>query len=88
MTTTIGACAAYTLPCTALARVAYHGGLPFAAPLACDVADAAGVLHRAEYVPGSMLDYGAARYVVCGVECQLGPGGVLRPVANEERRAA
>ncbi len=55
--------------------------------LACDVADAAGALHRAEYVPDSMLD-GAAQYVVAGVVCQLGPGGVLRPVANEERRAA
>ncbi len=77
----------YTLLSVSLARVAYHGRLPFAAPLACDVADAAGVLHRAEYVPDSMID-GAARYVVCGAECQLGPGGVLRPVANEERRAA
>ena len=78
----------YTLLSVSLARVAYHGRLPFAAPLACDVADADGALHRAEYVPGSMLDYGHARYVVAGVVCQLGPGGVLRPVANEERRAA
>ena len=47
-----------------LRRVAYHGRLPFAAPLACDVADAAGVLHRAEYVPDSMLEYGHARYTI------------------------
>ncbi len=70
-----------------LRRVAYHGTLPLACPVACDVRDADGLLHRAEYVPGSMLD-GAAQYVVAGVVCQLGPGGVLRPVANEERRAA
>jgi len=77
----------YTLLSVSLARVVYHGRLPFTAPLACDVADADGATYRAEYVPGSMLD-GAAQYVVAGVVCQLGPGGVLRPVANEERRAA
>lgn len=77
----------YTLLPPALARVDYHGRLPFAAPLACDVIDAAGVLHRAEYVPDSMLD-GAARYVVAGVVCQLGRDGVLVAVATAERRAA
>ncbi len=66
-------------------RVAYHGRLPFAAPLACDVADAAGVLHRAEYVPGSMLDYGAARYAIDGQTYELRRDGTL---AITERRAA
>ena len=72
----------------AVRRVAYHGALPFACPLACDVRDAAGVLHRAAYVVGSMLESAAARYVVNGVACQLGRDGVLRPVASEQRRAA
>ena len=78
----------YTLLSVSLARVAYHGGLPFTAPLACDVADAAGVLHRAEYVPGSMLEYGHARYTIDGQTYELQRNGELRPVANEERRAA
>lgn len=76
----------YTLPRATLARVSYHGRLPFAAPLACDVRDADGGLHRATYVASSMLD-GAVRYVVCGVECQLGRDGVLRPVVAERRAA-
>lgn len=76
----------YTLPTPTLARVSYHGRLPFAAPLACLVRDADGVLHRAEIVAGSMAD-GAVRYVVCGVVCQLGRDGVLRPVAAERRAA-
>ena len=75
-------------PETLLRRVAYHGALPFTAPLACDVRDAAGALHRAEYVPGSMVEHSGARYVVGGVVCQLGRDGVLRPVAEQERRAA
>ena len=69
-------------------RVAYHGRLPFAAPLACDVRDAAGATYRAEYVAGSMIEHAGARYIVNGVVCQLGRDGVLRPVAREERRAA
>ena len=69
-------------------RVAYHGGLPFTAPLACDVADAAGTIERAEYVAGSMLDYGAARYTIDGATYELQRNGELRPVANKERRAA
>lgn len=76
----------YTLPAPTLLRVSYHGRLPFAAPLACDVQGADGVLHRAEIVAGSMLD-GAVRYVVCGVVCQLGRDGVLRPVAAERQAA-
>ena len=71
-----------------LRRVAYRGALPFACPIACDVLDEAGAIHRAEYVPGSMQEAGAARYVVEGRLCQLGRDGVLRAVANEERRAA
>ena len=71
-----------------LRRVAYHGHLPLACPLACDVTDAAGVTHRADYVDGSMLDHAAARYVVEGRLCQLGRDGVLRAVVSEERRAA
>ena len=79
----------YRLPAEALLRrVAYHGRLPFACPLACDVRDADGRLYRAEYVPGSMQEYPGARYVVEGQLCQLGRDGVLRAVANEERRAA
>ena len=74
----------YTLLPPALARVAYHGRLPFAAPLACDVADAAGVLHRAEYVPDSMLD-GAAQYTIDGQAYELRRDGTL---AIAERRAA
>lgn len=69
-------------------RVAYHGRLPFACPGACDVRDAGGVVHRAEYVAGSMLEHAGARYVVEGQLCQLGRDGVLRPVAEQERRAA
>ncbi len=69
-------------------RVAYHGGLPFTAPLACDVTDAAGVLHRAEYVPDSMLDYGHARYTIDGQTYELQRNGVLVAVAEQERRAA
>lgn len=75
-------------PDDALRRVAYHGALPLACPLACDVRDAAGATHRAAYVAGSMLEHGGARYVVNGVACQLGRDGVLRPVAEQERRAA
>ena len=43
---------------------------------------------RATYVDGSMQDCPGARYVVEGRLCQLGRDGVLRVVANEERRAA
>ncbi len=75
-------------PETLLRRVAYHGRLPFACPLACDVRDASGATHRASYVDGSMLDHAGARYVVEGQLCQLGRNGVLRAVASEERRAA
>jgi len=79
----------YRLPPEALLRrVAYHGRLPFACPLACDVTDAAGVTHRASYVDGSMLDHAGARYVVEGRLCQLGRDGVLRAVVQEQRRAA
>lgn len=67
-----------------LRRVAYHGRLPFAAPLAADVLGAAGATHRAEYVPGSMTDYPAARYVVEGRLCELRPSGELVPLANDE----
>ena len=74
----------YTLLPPALACVAYHGRLPFAAPLACDVIDAAGVLHRAEYVPDSMLD-GAAQYAIDGQAYELRRDGTL---AIAERRAA
>ena len=73
---------------TLLRRVAYHGRLPFAAPVACEVRDASGATHRADYVPDSMLAHAGARYVVEGRLCQLGRDGVLRAVANEERRAA
>ena len=72
----------------ALSRVRYHGRLPFAAPLACDVRDAAGATYRAEYVAGSMIEHAGARYVVEGALCELGRDGVLRPVASEQRRAA
>lgn len=75
----------YILLPAALARVAYHGRLPFAAPLACDVADADGALHRAEYVPGSMLEYGHARYTIDGQAYELRRDGTL---AIAERRAA
>lgn len=79
----------YRLHPTDAQRVAYHGALPFTAPLACDVRDAAGATHRAAYVAGSMLEHGGARYVVEGAVCQLGRDGVLRPaVASEARRAA
>lgn len=71
-----------------LCRVSYHGGLPFAAPAAIDVRDAAGATHRAEYVPGSMTDCPAARYVVEGRLCELRPSGDIVPLASEERRAA
>ena len=71
-----------------LRRVAYRGALPFACPVAVNVRDEAGELHRAEYIPGSMQEHGGARYVVEGQLCQLGRDGVLRAVANEERRAA
>lgn len=50
----------YRLPPEALLRrVAYHGRLPFACPLACDVTDASGATHRAEYVPDSMTEHRA-----------------------------
>lgn len=71
-----------------LRRVSYLRTLPFACPVAVNVRDEAGATHRAEYVPGSMQEAGAARYVVEGQLCQLGRDGVLRAVANEERRAA
>lgn len=71
-----------------LRRVAYRGTLPLACPIACNVRDEAGAIHRAEYVPDSMHDHRAARYVVEGQLCQLGRDGVLRPVAEQERRAA
>ena len=64
-----------------LRRVAYHGRLPFAAPLAADVRDAAGATHRAEYVPGSMLDHAGARYVVEGRLCELQPSDGPRAAA-------
>lgn len=75
-------------PETLLRRVSYHGGLPFACPLALDVRGEGGTVARATYVDGSMLDHAGARYVVEGRLCQLGRDGVLRVVANEERRAA
>ena len=75
-------------PETMLRRVSYHGRLPFAAPIAVDVRAADGATARATYVDGSMLDHAGARYVVEGRLCQLGRDGVLRVVANEERRAA
>ena len=75
-------------PETMLRRVSYHGRLPFAAPLACDVADAAGVLHRAEYVPDSMLEYGHARYTIDDQTYVLQRNGELVAVAEQERRAA
>lgn len=75
-------------PETLLRRVAYHGTLPFACPLAIDVRGADGVTHRATYVDGSMQDCPGARYVVAGEVYELGRDGVLRPVASEERRAA
>ena len=71
-----------------LRRVAYHGRLPFACPLACDVTDAAGVTHRASYVDGSMLERPGARYLIEGEVYELGRDGVLRAVASAERRAA
>lgn len=71
-----------------LRRVSYLGALPFSCPIAAEVRDADGVLHRAEYVPGSMQEHAGARYVVEGQLCQLGRDGMLRPVAHEERRAA
>ena len=75
----------YTTTTTA---ITYDGALPFSAPITTTVRDAAGVTHRASYVDGSMLDHAGARYVVEGRLCQLGRDGVLRAVANEERRAA
>lgn len=75
----------YTTTTTA---ITYDGALPFSAPITTTVRDAAGATHRAEYVPDSMTEHRAARYVVEGRLCQLGRDGVLRAVANEERRAA
>ena len=75
-------------PETLLRRVAYHGRLPFACPLACDVTDASGATHRATYVDGSMLERPGARYLIAGEVYELGRDGVLRAVASEERRAA
>ena len=71
-----------------LARITYHVRLPLTAPLACDVADAAGVLHRAEYVAGSMLEYGHARYTIDDQTYELQRNGELVAVAEQERRAA
>ena len=75
----------YTTTTTA---ITYDGALPFSAPITTTVRGADGAIHRATYVDGSMLDHAGARYVVEGRLCQLGRDGVLRVVANEERRAA
>lgn len=75
----------YTTTTTA---ITYDGALPFSAPITTTVRDAAGVTHRAEYVPGSMTDCPAARYVVEGRLCELRPSGDIVPLASEERRAA
>ena len=75
-------------PETMLRRVSYHGRLPFAAPIAIDVCAADGATARATYVDGSMQAHPGARYTIDGALYELGRDGVLRPVANEERRAA
>lgn len=75
-------------PETLLRRVAYHGRLPFACPLACDVRGEGGTVARATYVDGSMLERPGARYLIAGEVYELGRDGVLRAVASEERRAA
>ena len=79
----------YRIPSeTLLRRVAYHGRLPFACPLACDVRGEGGTVARATYVDGSMLERPGARYLIAGEVYELGRDGVLRAVASEERRAA
>ena len=71
-----------------LRRVSYHGGLPFAAPVAIDVRDAGGATVRATYVDGSMQAHPGARYEIAGEVYELGRDGVFKPVASAERKAA
>ena len=79
----------YRVPAeTMLRRVSYHGGLPFACPLALDVRGEGGATVRATYVDGSMLERPGARYEIAGELHELGRDGVLRPVASEGRKAA
>lgn len=79
----------YRVPAeTMLRRVSYHGGLPFACPLALDVRGEGGATVRATYVDGSMLERPGARYLIEGEVYELGRDGVLRPVASEGRKAA
>ncbi len=68
--------------------ITYDGALPFSAPFTLTVRAADGATARATYVEGSMQAHPGARYVIEGALYELGRDGVLRPVANEERRAA
>ena len=63
-----------------LRRVAYHGRQQLATPLAIVVRDAAGHLHRAEYVDASLIVYGVAHYRVGETDYWLQPSGLLVPV--------
>ncbi len=69
-------------------RVSYHGGLAFATPLAVELRAPGGGTVRADYIEGSMAEFGRARYTIDGQIYELQRNGDLVAVASRERRAA
>ena len=69
-------------------RVSYHGGLALATPLAVDLRAPGGATVRAEYIEGSMAEFGRARYTIDGATYELQRNGELVLIAEQKRRAA
>ena len=69
-------------------RVSYRGGLALATPLAVDLRALGGATVRADYIEGSMAEFGKARYTIDGETYELQRNGDLVRVAAQERRAA